>query len=252
MKTYQMLPKHLAIIPDGNRRWAKKRNWSPWEGHAIGAKVFEVIAQEVFQRGIQYLSLWSISDGNLLDRGQQEMAKLNKIVAEGLDRISQSFWVKKYKVRIRVPGEWRKALDLRNFEREINLLKGVEGRTRIHNQNFLNVFTIYSGIVEYREGVKKIVEISRKHPGVEISDQLIQKVIPYVPAMPPIDLIIRTGIRPNSLPRTSEGFMAAYHTQDTEWWFTNVLWPDFDERDYLGQALDDFFRSKLAAMEERS
>lgn len=249
MKTYKVLPKHLAIIPDGNRRWARKYGWKAWEGHRMGARVFEEIAKDVFRRGIRHLSLWTISEGNLEERDREETFELNKVIAEAIERMAVSSWVnKEYEVRIRVPGEWRPVFSsIDQFEREYKIIDEAEKRTRHHAKNFLYFFTVYSAKAEVREGVKKILEISKKHPEVEITNKLIRSTY-YIPNLPPVDLLIRTGLKKNQLMRVSEGFMAPYFLDTTEIWSTTVLWPEFEEKD-LAQALYEYGLSQLAAKE---
>jgi undecaprenyl diphosphate synthase len=62
------IPNHVAIIPDGNRRWAKKQGLKPWDGHYEGAKRFEELVDEAFSLGIKNISFWGSSEDNLTKR----------------------------------------------------------------------------------------------------------------------------------------------------------------------------------------
>ena len=185
-----------------------------------------------------------------MEREREEVQQLNRIIAEGADRMSRSSWVKEYGVRIRIPGEWRPVFSsAESLQREYDLLNGAESRTRHQARNFLYLFTVYSAKAEARESAKRILEINSKHPGVEVTDRLIRSVS-YVPNLPLVDLLIRTGLKKNQLPRVSEGFLSPYFRDTTEMWFTDVLWPEFEEKDLL-RALYEYALSQSAAKDER-
>src|SRR3989344_7837193 len=103
-------PTHIAVIPDGPRRWATARRKLPWEGHTAGAKTFERVAREAFTRGIPYFTFWALSEDNFLKREKREVAFLMKIIAQGAKEIATSTWVREMGVRVRILGRWRDLL----------------------------------------------------------------------------------------------------------------------------------------------
>lgn len=239
MSVEKMLPRHLVINPNGNRWWARGIGSPPWEGHRVGTKVFEEIAKDVFKRGIPYLSLWTVSEDNLIERSWQEIDSLFKIIAHGLDQASKSAWVEDHQVRIQVFGRWKEVL----CQREADMIAWAEQITRHHTRNHLSLFTIYNGEVEMSEVAERFHQMKLKHPWLKATPRLL-KSVSYAPNLPPADLIIQTG---REKPRWSEAFMAL-HARDAEWHFSDVLWPEFEEKD-LAQALYEYGLSQLAAKE---
>ena len=72
--------KHIALIPDGNRRWAKERGMAPWKGHEKGAERFFEVSEEAFTAGIPYVTLWAASADNLTKRSSVEIRFLCSII----------------------------------------------------------------------------------------------------------------------------------------------------------------------------
>ncbi len=79
-------PKHVAVIPDGNRRWAASQGLNPWEGHAEGAKRFWDIADEAYAAGVTHLTFWAASYDNLTKRSKLEVKFLLKIFRHELSK----------------------------------------------------------------------------------------------------------------------------------------------------------------------
>src|SRR3989344_3598731 len=81
------LPTHIAIIPDGNRRWAKKKNLPGWHGHFEGAKRVEEIIRAADELGIKHLTIWGSSYDNLAKRPAKEVAALDKVYRDSAERM---------------------------------------------------------------------------------------------------------------------------------------------------------------------
>lgn len=211
----EISPVHLAIIPDGNRRWERELGLPLGEGHRVGALVCERIAQAVFKRGIRHLSIWAISEENVSERREEEVLNLSREVASGVDMWSRSSWAKEYGVCIRVPGLWEVTYtSLGSLEREIELINGAEKRTKNYYDNFLYIYTVNNGNTK----------------------------IPSISGMPSVDLTICTGLELNELPHFSEDFLKSGYTDNTVFDYETVrgvLWPDFTE-EHLQASLDAY------------
>lgn len=238
------LPRHLAIIPDGNGRWARENGLSTKDGHLQGAKVSSVIARDVFMRGVPYLSIWTASEENLKDRSFLDIYHLNKILAKEVDEMAKSVWVEEHQVRIRVFGRWSEFL----CGEERKLIQFAEQVTRHHTRNFLNIWHIYSGITEEVQKFEKFLSMVRKHPEVRVTPRLLES-LRYGPTIPPIDCLLYTGMGAEGS-RYPERVWEQYLGRSTELIFTERLWPDFEERD-LELALDDYASRQLARSRKR-
>src|SRR3989344_193830 len=103
-----MKPNHIAIIPDGNRRWAKEKGLPTFEGHKKGMPIIEDIAREAKKQNIKYLTAWGCSRDNVTKRSLTEIAYLYKIFKEQFERMLTDKEIHEDKVCIRVIGEWEK------------------------------------------------------------------------------------------------------------------------------------------------
>ena len=104
--SHSLLPKHVAIIPDGNRRWARAYGKKPWEGHEEGAKNTENIIKKANELGVECISFWGSSQDNLKKRPLEEKRALLKIYLEYFTKILQKDEIHKNEARIRIIGEW--------------------------------------------------------------------------------------------------------------------------------------------------
>src|SRR3989344_5998592 len=233
------LPRHFAVIPDGNGRWARENGVSIREGHLVGAQTSELIARNVFRKGIPYLSIWTLSEANLTDRSFLDVHNLNKIVAQKVDQMAKSSWVPEYGVRIQVFGRWRELL----CSEERRLIEFAERVTRRYNRNFLNVWHIYSGSTEEIRKFQKFAKIIKLHPEVEVTSRLLES-LRFGATLPPVDAVLYTGLGSGES-RYPERVWDQYLGKSTELFFYKKLWPDFGERD-LDLALKDYASRKLA------
>jgi len=94
--------KHVVLIPDGNRRWAKKRNLPPWQGHIEGAKTVERILSRALEMKIPYFTFWGGSFDNLTERPKREIQFLFKVYEIYFKRLLKERRIEKEKVRINV------------------------------------------------------------------------------------------------------------------------------------------------------
>ena len=213
-------PKHIAIIPDGNRRWAKAKGLKPQAGHEEGAKNIEKIINRALEIGIRYISFWGSSLENLGKRPMQEKRALLRIYEKYFKKLIESEKVHKNKARINIIGRWRE-----QFPK--NLVKILENgieRTKHYQKYNLNFFLAYNGDDEMIEAVKSIAK--KYKPGQKITGATIKENL-MTKDLPPVDLLIRTG----GDPHLSVGFMM-WDIANAQLYFSQKLFPDFEEKEF--------------------
>ncbi len=214
------VPKHVAIILDGNGRWAKKRNMPRNYGHVQGSKTVEQIIEDGYKMGIEYITVYAFSTENW-KRSADEVDALMKLLAKYLiDCIERST---KNNMRVRVIGD-KSGLDTKLVARINELEETTKNATGLKFTIAIN----YGGRDEIRRAVTRIAEDVEK--GVITSKAITENLInDYLDTagLPDPDLLIRTSGEErlsNFLP-----WQLAY----TEFYFTDVLWPDFTKEDLL-------------------
>jgi len=226
------IPKHIAIIMDGNGRWAKKKGKIRLEGHRAGAANLERILEESIKLGVKYLTVYAFSTENWT-RPDQEVKFIMNLPVEFYDKYVPELHQKNMKIQM--IGETDR-LPKQTFE----ALKKAEELTKLNTGLILNFALNYGGRAEITQAVKLIAQDvldAKVNPG-DITEELIGEYL-FTGHLPKTlrdpDLIIRTSgeLRlSNFLP-----WQAAY----SELYFTDVLWPDFDE-EALKEAIAEFNR----------
>jgi len=217
---------HLAIIPDGNRRWAKKRGLLSWQGHIKAADNIIDIIKVAFGADIPYLTIWGGSYDNLTKRAKEEINKLEEVYRTLAQRVLSDPQVKEKGVRVRILGEWADILT----EEIVKVLREAEEKTQIHTLNNLTLLIGYNGDREMVSAVNKLLTEGTK----TVSNEAIKSSL-WTKELPPVDLIIRTGGEPH----LSAGFMM-WDVMYSQLYFTETLWPDFDEIE-LRKAMDYYY-----------
>ncbi len=120
--------KHIAIIPDGNRRWAKEKNKSAQFGHKKGAEKFKEILKETFDLNIKYLTFWGTSVSNIKKRNKKEVKFLFNLFQEYFEKLASNEDIHKNKARVRVLGTWEKLLP-ENVKSSIKALMSLNQQT---------------------------------------------------------------------------------------------------------------------------
>jgi undecaprenyl diphosphate synthase len=223
----ESLPRHVAIIPDGNRRWAAARGLEPWDGHEAGAKNTERLVREARKLGIRELSLWGSSIENLKKRPVLESKALLDIYGRYLRQLIESEDIMRDRVRLRFIGRWRE-----QFPAALkSLLEDAEKKTAHYDAYFLNFFLAYSGDDEMRLAIRGIAD--ELQPGEVVTDEMIKRHL-MTKDMPPVDLLIRTGGEPH----LSAGFMM-WDLAESQLYFSEQHYPDFDENAFR-EAIEDY------------
>ncbi|MEA1937129.1 MAG: polyprenyl diphosphate synthase, partial [Patescibacteria group bacterium] len=198
MEKTKNLPTHIAIIPDGNRRWAKKHQLEAWFGHKKGTEGLEKLLAVIVDLKIPYLSFWGSSKDNLKKRSKQEVAFLLKLFKERFLELSENEIVHKNQIKINIFGDWRE-----QFPEDVkaSLNQAIEN-TKNYSKFCLNFFIAYSGTGEVLDAIKCIAERARRDLSLEINKDLLKKCL-LTRELPPVDLMVRTGGEPH----LSDGFM---------------------------------------------
>lgn len=217
----RQLPRHIAIIMDGNGRWAKKQGLPRSAGHVAGAKTFKTIARYCNKIGLEYLTVYAFSTENW-KRPQEEVDGIMNLLRDYL-KDAENF--KEENIRVRFIGNLEPLADDIKALIEKNE-KGSENATGLN----LNIAINYGGRDEITNAVKEIV---KSGVGVEeISEETISQNL-YTKDMPDPDFIIR----PSGEYRLSNYLI--WQSAYAEYWFSDVLWPDFKPA-HLEKAIDDF------------
>lgn len=222
------VPQHIAIIPDGNRRWAVKRGLRPYKGHLYGAKALEEILETAYRFNIRYFSFWIASLDNLLKRPKIEIDYLFKLFERKFTELKNNPRVYKEEVRIRIIGFWQKIVP----DRLKKIFKQTEEQTKNFSKYNLTFLMGYNGDMEMLEAIKEAL-VHNEPINPHFSEESLRKYL-LTGELPDIDLLIRTGGEPH----LSTGFMM-WHMRYAQLYFTDTLWPDFKASEFL-KAIKDY------------
>lgn len=206
------IPNHIAIIMDGNRRWARVHHLPDIKGHEAGSETLEKIVEAAEKLGVKTITVYALSTENIKERAKREVLGLFNLMRKGYH--SKLKKMMKNGVRVTILGEVHGLPD--TIKNMINQIR----KTYIKNESIkLNIALNYGG---KRELVKAIKDIVKKGIDVnKINEQLIEKHL-YTNGIPDPELVIRTGGRS----RLSNFLL--WQTAYSEFYFTKTLWPDFD------------------------
>ncbi len=217
------IPEHVAVIMDGNGRWAKRRGLPRVFGHREGAKAVERTIKIANEVGIKWLSVFAFSTENW-GRPKEEVDAIMSLLVEYINtKIPQ---LKRDNIKLRFMGR-REGLPGMIIE---SMEEGEKATEHCDGLNFV-VALNYSGKAEIIDAVNRILKSGR-----DCIDEKSFKEFLYIPDMPDPDLLIRT-----SGEKRISNFML-WELAYTELYFTEVLWPDFNEEEFL-KALY-FFQSR--------
>lgn len=220
------IPTHIAIIQDGNRRFARKKGLTTSYGHRVGADRTEEVLEWAQQLGIRYITLYIFSTENF-NRADNEVSDLFDLFKEKLAHIIDDDRVRKYGIRIQMIGD-RDLLppDLREA------VERAETATAHYDNFYLNMALAYGGRNEILQATRSILSDVQHHKlqSHEISEDLLEEYL-YGKniSIPPVDLIIRTGNEcrtSNFLPWLANGHESAVY-------FCAPYWPMFRKLDML-------------------
>lgn len=220
---------HMAIIPDGNRRWAKKHGLDPLEGHRRGIDLMGEVLKWARAHKVRMVSFWAFSSENF-NRDRREVEGLFQAFETNLKKVLQEGNFEKYDVRVRFIGDiGRFPLRIRQGVRE------VERKTAKHKKYSVNLFIGYGGRAELVQMAKRIANDFTLRSG-KIDEKAVAARL-WTAGLPDPDLIIRT-----SGEQRISGFMP-FQSAYSELYFCDKLWPDFKKSDFAA-ALAEFKRRK--------
>jgi tritrans,polycis-undecaprenyl-diphosphate synthase [geranylgeranyl-diphosphate specific] len=218
-------PEHIAIILDGNRRWAFEQSFSnPWMGHRFGASKVENLLDWCLDLNTKSITLYAFSTENF-QRPSQEIEQIMQIAGEKLQQILTDERIHRNQVRVKVIG--RVGLLPKGIQ---ELILGAEEATKDYSQHFLNIAFAYGGRAEIVDATRKIaqkIEKGELKPDA-IDEQIFASHLytAHLPKQDP-DIIIRT-----SGEERLSGFLL-WQSAYSELFFLDVFWPDFRRIDLL-------------------
>lgn len=226
---FDVLPRHIGFIMDGNGRWAKMRGLERSAGHVEGAKAFRKIGEYCADLGIEYVTFYAFSTENW-NRPKKEVLSLMKLfkeyLREGDGRLAENDI---RQMRLRFIGE-REGLpsDL------LKLIERAEKETAKYSKITVNIALNYGGRAELKSAVKSIAQ-KVKDGDLSIDDITEQTISDniYTAGQPDPDIIVR----PSGEYRLSN--FLTWQSAYSEFWFSDILWPDFTE-EHVNEILTDF------------
>ncbi|WP_457642444.1 isoprenyl transferase [Persephonella sp.] len=213
IKNLYKIPKHVAIIMDGNGRWAKRRGLPRVFGHREGAKAVERILKAALNTEIKWLSVFAFSTENW-GRPKEEVDAIMSLLVEYVNTKVPTLIEDNVRLRFIGRKEGLPEMILKAME------EGEKATEHCTGLNFV-VALNYSGKAEIVDAVNKILEEGR----IDITEKDFKNYL-YIPDMPEPDLLIRT-----SGEKRISNFML-WELAYTELYFTNLMWPDFDEEEF--------------------
>lgn len=212
------IPYHLALIIDGNRRWAKEKGCSVYEGHKKGLENLEKIGDYALEKGVKILTVYAFSNENW-KRVKTEVNFLMKLLFNSLTNKSLQR-IHKKGIKLKIIGEKSKlSKELRKKIRE------AEALTKDNTKGVLNLAVSYSGRMEILQAVKRIIKEE-----LPVTEKSFRNCL-YTGEMPYPDLVIRTGGE-----KRLSNFLT-WQSAYSELYFTEKKWPAFTE-----EALDEAFK----------
>ena len=215
-----IVPNHVAVILDGNRRWAKEHGLKPWMGHKYGSEKFEKFLDWCLELNIPEISAYVLSTENL-NRPKREVSEILKLLKIQLDKFEteKASLLDKYEVKVKFCGDMRKLPpDL------VRVMKRIMKRTEKYSKKVLNLLIAYGGRFELTEVVKKLVNTAVKSGKIQITQKTIEENLLISGE---VDLVIRTG----GMNRLSN--LLPWQSTYAEIYVTETLWPDFSKKELI-------------------
>jgi len=214
-----IIPEHIAIIMDGNGRWAKERSFPRLQGHLAGVNTVRKVTEYCLDFNIKYLTLYAFSRENW-DRPEEEvkglMSLFSKVIREEIDEL------KKNRIRVRFLG------NIEQLPKDVKeAATYIQDSTKNCDKMSLILAFNYSGRTEIIEAANKAIE-----KGEKVTEKTFREFL-LLPDVPDPDLFIRTS---GEL-RISNFLL--YQIAYTELFFTDTLWPDFGKDDFI-KALNSY------------
>jgi len=208
------LPVHLAIVPDGNGRWAEKRGLPRLAGHQAGADNMLRLIEYLNEYPIKYLTLYGFSTENW-GRPQEEVKGLFELLARFIDKYLK--YIDEHDIQLRHIGRLQQLPA--HLQKSINLAVAA---TADNSRMVLNVAFNYGGRAEIVDAARRLISDGVRPE--DIDEKRFEDYL-YTKGVPPVDLLIRTG------DEVRFSNFLIWQTAYSEYYLTEVLWPDFNKQD---------------------
>ena len=221
------LPRHIAIILDGNGRWAKKRGLPRTAGHAVGAETFRKIATYCKNIGVEYLTVYAFSTENW-KRPPEEVRTIMKLLKNYLQEAIDT--MERDHIKMKVLG------DVSELSEELREMVDRTNEISSHYDGFqANICLNYGGRAEIVNAARRYAEeLAAGKADAELTEEMFASYL-YSAGIPDPDLLIRPG------GETRLSNFLLWQCAYSEFYFTDVLWPDFTS-DELDKAIAEFKR----------
>lgn len=220
MSSSLVIPDHIAVIIDGNRRWAQFHNSLPWFGHRQGAKTLDNFLNWCVELNVPQVSVYTLSTENL-DRPKKELDEIFKLYYKYLEKWAsgKSDFLTRYEVKVKFVGDFG-----RLPPKLVKLMGKIMEKTARYQKKALNLLVAYGSHFELTETIRKLAEKAIDSGKIEISQKDVEANL-LVPT--PVDLVIRTG----GWSRLSNFLL--WQTAYAEIYVTKTLWPDFTKEELI-------------------
>ena len=219
-------PKHVAIILDGNRRFAKRLMAKPWKGHEFGAEKVQKLLRWCMDLGIKEVTLYAFSIENF-SRPRPEFNFLMKLIKESFEKVKYNKEIHENRIRINFLGR------IHMFPKEVHkAMTDLMDATKDYDNYVVNFAMAYGGRQEIIDAARKmVVDLENgKIKSEDINEESFKKYL-YTSHEP--DMIIRTG----GEMRTSN--FLVYQGIYSEWFYLEKMWPEFEKADLI-ECVDEF------------
>lgn len=226
------MPRHVAVIMDGNRRFAERFGLKPWSGHQKGREKLDDVLDWTMELGIKFFTVYALSTENL-KRSKEEVEHLMDIFEQGFLDAAEDPRVHKNKIKVRAIGNYEILP-----ERVRKAIEKAQEMTKHYDNYYFNVAVAYGGREEIIQAIRRIAK-DAKEGKIEIEDiteELFSKYL-YTKDLPDPDLILRTS----GEERISNFLL--WQIAYSELYFTDVYWPGFRKIDFL-RAIRSYQRRK--------
>ena len=214
-------PKHIAIILDGNRRYARKLGMQPWKGHEFGLRKLEELFKWCIEFGIKELTLYTFSTENFR-RAKNEINYLFGLFWKEFSKMKENKGIFKYKIKVNVIGR------MHMFPKKMQkAMKDAMQKTKNNKELIVNFALAYGGRQEIVDAVNRVLK-SKKITKID-ENSITQNL--YLKNEP--DIVIRPG----GEIRTSN--FLTWQSVYSEWFFIDKLWPEFTKND-LKKVIEEF------------
>ncbi|MGC8496068.1 MAG: polyprenyl diphosphate synthase [Candidatus Micrarchaeia archaeon] len=224
--TSEKVPSHIALIPDGNRRWARSHKFNLFNGYNLGVKKFVRFSIWAKGLGVKMLTVWALSSENLRNRSKEELSVLFRIYVKAARDPSILRMLKDNQTRVNIIG------NLRSLPVEVRkALLELHKKTKDYKDFTINLLIGYGGKDDIVHAARRILNKYRNR-NIDISAEEIERSL-ITNEVPDVDLVIRTS----GEMRTS-GLMP-WQIAYSELYFSKKYWPDFEKAD-LVEAVQDY------------